>query len=75
MAVLGRFGDVTAVTEKVVNEGESVMLQCSPPKSVPAPVISWGLQEEDADGNVPQGAVPTPVSLDKRIQIDGEGRC
>ena len=42
MAVLARFDDDTAVTEKVVNEGESVMLQCSPPKSVPAPVISWG---------------------------------
>ena len=70
LTVMGSFPDVTSVVRKTVNEGQDVTLRCSPPMSVPPPVITWGLQESDTG---PMGAIIT-IHTDKRIQIDENGR-
>ena len=66
---LGSFSAVTSVTEKVVNEGEQVRLECNAPKSEPPALITWGLQEESEDTS----SIPRPLSLDKRIQTSADG--
>ena len=67
---LDRFDSDISVRRKVVNEGESVMLPCNPPASVPPAKIRWGLHVREEDYTPGR-----PLSLDERVQIDDEGRC